>query len=152
MSGVTMEQQQPAHAGPFTKAECQAWLGTHTEGRLGYLSGRGARWVVVSYSMAADGTIVLRIPEFNEIGQYAPGKRVTLEVDGVTGLGEPQTLRVRGSADARTCRTPAPAAVAGERGERWPTGVHASIVVLHIDELQNLAHTERPAGVGRMVP
>ena len=145
MSGVTMEQHQRARAGPTTAAECQAWLGTHTEGRLGYLSGRGPRWVVVSYSMAADGAIVLRIPEFNEIGQYAPGERVTFEVDGVTGPGKPQTLRVRGRADLRTGRTPA--AVSGERGERWPAGVHASIVVLQIDEIQNLDLPNPPRGV-----
>ena len=93
---------------------------------------------------------MLLIPEFNEIGQYAPGEQVTLEVDGVTGPGERQTLRVRGRADLRTGRTPA--AVAGERGERWPAGVHASVVVLHIDEVQNHAHQERPSGIGRPVP
>ena len=149
MSGVTMEQQQPARAGPLTAVECQSWLGTHAEGRLGYLSGRGPRWVVVSYTLAPDGTIELRIPEFNEIGQYAPGERVTFEVDGVTGPGERQTLRVRGRAHLRTGRTPA--VQAGETGERWPAGVHASIVVLHIDEVQSLAHQERLYWVGRPV-
>ena len=150
MSGLEMKQQQPACAGPVTAAECHSWLGTHTEGRLGYLSGRGPRWVVVSYTMAGDGTVVLRIPEFNEIGQYAPGEQVTLEVDGLTVPGEPQTLRVRGRADFRTGLTPA--VEAGEKDERWPAGVHASLVVLHIDEVQNHAHQERPTDVGWPAP
>jgi hypothetical protein len=148
MSGVTMEQ--PAHAGPITAAECWSWLAARTEGRLGYRSGRGPRWVVVSYRVARDGTILIQIPEFNEIGQYAPGAQVTLEVDGVTGPGERQTLRVQGRADLRT--GPTPAGSAGGWSERWPPGVHASIVVLHIDEVQNHAHAERASDVGGPVP
>ena len=57
---------------PLTTGECRRWLQEHHEGRLGYLSGRGPRSVVVSYAVA-DDEILMRVPDYNDIAQYAPG-------------------------------------------------------------------------------
>ncbi len=65
-----------------------AWLTEHHEGRLDYETGRGFRSVVVLYAIA-DGQILFRLPDYNDIVHYAPGERVTLEVDGaVTPSGD----------------------------------------------------------------
>ncbi len=74
--------------------ECRAWLSEHHEGRLGYLSGRGPRSVVVCYAMAGD-RIMLRLPDYNDIVHYAPGSEISLAVDG-TGTTHRETVNVTG--------------------------------------------------------
>ncbi|HEY5787615.1 MAG TPA: pyridoxamine 5'-phosphate oxidase family protein [Microlunatus sp.] len=63
----------------LSSAECRAWLGQRSQGRLGHLTGRGPRSTVVGYAVA-DDQIVFRLPEYNEICQYAPGRPITLSV------------------------------------------------------------------------
>src|SRR5687768_92399 len=65
----------------LTERECRNWRSSHREGRLGYVTGRGPRAVVVNYAMT-DEQIVLRLPDYSEIAQYSLGEEVTLEVDG----------------------------------------------------------------------
>jgi hypothetical protein len=75
------------HGGPATdqrppiSLDCRIWLGQHHQGHLGYLSGRGAQSVVVTYALVGDH-ILLQVPEYNDITQYAPGAKVSLAVDG----------------------------------------------------------------------
>src|SRR4029453_930014 len=66
---------------PSARREWRRWVEQHHQGRLGYLSGRGPRSVVVSYTVVGD-QIRVRVPDYNDIAQYAPGARVTLAVDG----------------------------------------------------------------------
>ena len=144
MSVATMGRQQQGSTRPLTAAECRSWLHTHTEGRLGYLSGRGPRCVVVCYAVAPDDKIVLRVPEYNDIGQYAPGERVTPYVDGMTSPGDRQTVRASGRAAVLT--DPSVAALDGRGVERWPTGVSTSIVAFPLEEVHGFAQAERSTG------
>ena len=66
----------------LSRPECRTWLGEHRLGRLGHQTGRGPRAVVVSYAVT-DDQVVFRLPEYNEICQYAPGRPITLSVSSV---------------------------------------------------------------------
>jgi hypothetical protein len=70
----------------LSATECHAWLASHDEGRLSYLSGRGPRSVVVLYTLA-DKQIVMRLPDYHDAAHYAPGTDVRLDVEGVTDAG-----------------------------------------------------------------
>ena len=144
MSVATVGRQQQGSTRPLTAAECLSWLCTHTEGRLGYVSGRGPQCVVVTYAVAPDGRIVLRVPEYNEIGQYAPGEQVTLDVDGMTPPGDRQTVHVNGRAEVLTDSSVA--ALDGPGYERWPMGINTSTVALPLDEVHGTVQTERSSG------
>lgn len=84
----------------MTTAQCRSWLTSHAEGRLGYQSGRGPRHVVVAYVLEGDD-IVFRVPDFNEITQYAPGHRVNLTVSGRDGETTRQRVTATGRATLR---------------------------------------------------
>jgi len=74
------------HAKPTSRrlsgTECRSWLGERSRGRLGHQTGRGPRAVVVSYAVT-DDQVVFRLPEYNQICQYAPGREITLNVTSV---------------------------------------------------------------------
>ena len=95
------------------------------EGRLSYTSGRGRQTVVVGYAVA-DGHIVMRLPEYNEIPRYAPGSEVTIEVDGDAGC--PESVQVTGIAGSGRCHEPSLDRDPG--AEKWPDGVGTSVVCL----------------------
>ena len=57
-------------------------VGWASSGTVGYLTGRGPRAVVVNYAVT-DDQVVFRLPEYNEICQYAPGREITLNVSCV---------------------------------------------------------------------
>jgi hypothetical protein len=54
-------------------------LSRHREGRLHYQTDRGPRCLAVTYAVAGD-YVLLRLPEYNDLGHYAPGRSVVLEV------------------------------------------------------------------------
>ncbi len=54
-------------------------LSQHREGQLHYQTGRGPRCLAVTYAVAGD-YVLLRLPEYNDLGHYAPGRPVVLEV------------------------------------------------------------------------
>ncbi|GAA3619952.1 hypothetical protein GCM10022236_22760 [Microlunatus ginsengisoli] len=64
----------------LNSGECRSWLAGHHEGRLDYRTGRGPRSLVVRYAVQADAVLV-RVPTYNDLLQYAPGESVTLEVE-----------------------------------------------------------------------
>ena len=142
MSVATMGRQQQVSTRPLTAVECRSWLLSNTEGRLGYLSGRGPRWVVVCNALSLDDKIVLRVPESNEIGQYAPGDRVTL--DGMTPLGYRQTVRVSGRTEVLPSSSVR--ALNGWGGESWPTSVSTSIVAFPVEEVHGTVQAECSTG------
>jgi hypothetical protein len=80
----------------LSAAECHAWLASHDEGRLSYLSGRGPRSVAVLYELANDN-VVMRLPDYHDAAHYAPGTDVRLDVEGVTDAGL-DAVRVTGRA------------------------------------------------------
>ena len=120
-------------------AECRRWLQQHHEGRLSYLSGRGPRSVVVSYAVAGDEVLV-RVPDYNDIAQYAPGAEVTLAVDGVVEPNPPSSpeieeVSVTGIAAQADAAHRPPQVDTVRFDESWPTGVKTSVVSLPMTQL-----------------
>ena len=115
----------------LTNVECRSLVSNHDEGRLGYQTGRGPRAVAVSYAVA-DDQLVSRVPEYNEICQYAPGRQITLRVSALTtdtftevvvaGIGHLAEDQAR---IAETTNLP----------EHWPTGVSTHLVCLDLADL-----------------
>jgi hypothetical protein len=91
--------------------------------------------VVVLYAVA-EGQILMRLPDYNDIVHYAPGEQVTLEVAGaVTPSGDLGTVTVTGTAHL----------VGSEQlgiesdavfVEPWPAGVSTSIIGLPIEDVR----------------
>ena len=114
---------------PLTNLECRSWIGGRREGRLGHQTGRGARAVVVNYAVT-DGQLLFRLPEYNEICQYAQGRQITMSVCDmstndtstevvVTGVGylDDDQARVTDRLDL---------------AEHWPTGVSTHLMCLDL--------------------
>ena len=120
---------------PSLDPDPRAWLRDHREGRLGYQTGRGPRAVVVLYAVA-DGQILMRLPDYNDIVHYAPGAQVTLEVAGaVTSTGDLGTVTVTGTAQlvgTEQIHIESDAVFA----EPWPAGVTTSIIGLPIEDVR----------------
>lgn len=117
----------------LSRRECQDWLTSHGEGRLGYASGRGPRSVVVSYSMAGE-QIVVRLPDYNEVVQYAPGSEVTFEVEGQTDtVPAHETVSVSGTAELAD---PDQGFGDIDFAESWPDGVATSLVYLPLTAIE----------------
>ena len=116
----------------LTTVECRSWISNHDEGRLGYQTGRGPRAVAVSYAVT-DEQVVCRLPEYNEICQYAPGRQITMRVSALTadtftevvvaGIGH---LAENQEGIAETIDLP----------EQWPTGVSTHLVCLDLADLE----------------
>ena len=125
----------------LSASECRGWVEQHHEGRLGYLSGRGPRSVVVSYTVVGD-QIRVRVPDYNDIAQYAPGAQVTLAVDGAleaTPPGEPAFEEVSVTGTAAHAKPPHQPPVNTVRfDESWPTGIKISVVSLPLTELRGV--------------
>ena len=120
--------------------ECKAWICSHHEGRLGYQSGRGHRWVVVSYAVAGD-QILVRLPDYNDIVHYAPGERVTLEVDGaITPSGDSATVIVTGTARLMEIEQ-IDVSVDAVFEEPWPPEVRTSIIGLPTKDVLLVTNT-----------
>ena len=143
MSVATMWRQQQVSTRPLTAVECRSWLLINTEGRLGYHSGRGERWVVVCNALSLDDKIVLRV-QSNEIGQYTPGERVTIDVNGMTPRGCQQTVRVSGR--AVVLPDPSVGALNGWGGESWPAGITMSTVAFPLEQVHGFDKAERSTG------
>ena len=113
----------------LSASECRRWVEQHHEGRLGYLSGRGPRSVVVSYTVVGD-QIRVRVPDYNDIAQYAPGARVTLAVDGAaedtSAIEEVSVTGTAGQGD----RNDRAAGDTAPFDESWPAAVKTSVVTL----------------------
>ena len=115
----------------LTADECRSWLTTHGEARLGYLSGRGQRNVIVAYAVTGDA-IVVRVPQYNEITQYVPDRQVTLDVTARAGDTVEQ-VTVTGRASIRK-RTPA-TVLNLLPDEQWPTDLSNVVVSVPLDKV-----------------
>jgi hypothetical protein len=131
----TCSPHERAPARRLSTREGRDWLTSHGEGRLAYQTGRGPRSVVVRYALA-DDHVVFRLPDYNDIVHYAPGERVTLEVeDGDRSTGDLQAVTVTGQAQLETDQT-APAAPETQFEEEWPSGVRTSVIRLPLVEIE----------------
>jgi hypothetical protein len=134
LTSTPLTTSASARSRALTADECRSWLNTHGEGRLGYLSGRGERNVVVAYAVNHGDEIVLRVPAYNEITQYVPGRQVTLEVTGLPEDGMVERVLVTGHASVRP---DIPVAVLSQLpNEHWPdelTNVVVSVPLEKVD-------------------
>ena len=117
--------------------ECRIWLDHHSEGQLGYIGGRGARSVVVSYAVTDDQLLFL-VPAYNEITQYVPGKQVTFQVAGESSGSAPRhydTVNVTGTANLPRLEQ---TSIVRRTNfvERWPSDVTTSVICLPMAELE----------------
>ena len=118
----------------LSAAECRAWLSSHDEGRLSYLSGRGPRSVVVLYELAND-KVVMRLPDCHDAAHYAPGTEVRLDVEGVGNAGL-EAVRVEGRAVlADRAPTAAPDGIGPEFNDETSKGA-ISVVCVPLSHLE----------------
>jgi len=126
---------QPAPRRRLSDGECHEWLNSHREGRLAYQTGRGPRSVVVSYALSGE-SVMFKLPDYNDIVRYAPGERVTLEVEGVDETaGDFETVTVTGQAQLVTGRAEQGEPVAHFQ-EQWPDGVPTKVISLPLTEVE----------------
>ena len=124
-------------ARPLSPGECRDCLLRRHEGRLAYSTGRGPRCVVVNYAVH-DDEIVLRVPEFNEICQYAPGCEVCLVIDEMLGAGD-EWVEVTASGVASVVdHCEHTSTERDDLDEVWPSGVTASTLRVPIADLQGV--------------
>jgi hypothetical protein len=122
---------------PLSPGECRDRLRRRHEGRLAYRTGRGPRCVVVNYAVRED-EILLRVPEFNEICQYAPGCEVCLVIDEMLGAdGEWVEVTASGVASVIDHREHT-SREWDDLDEIWPSGVTASTLRVPIAELHGV--------------
>ena len=139
MTALLERVQVDARRGPvpgrrLSAAECQAWLSSHDEGRLSYLSGRGPRSVVVLYELAND-KFVMRLPDYHDAAHYAPGTEVRLDVEGV-GNASLEAVRVEGRAVlADPAPTAAPDGIGPELRDE-ASSVAISVVCLPLSHVE----------------
>jgi nitroimidazol reductase NimA-like FMN-containing flavoprotein (pyridoxamine 5'-phosphate oxidase superfamily) len=132
----TIDPSLPAR--PLSPRECRDCLLRRHEGRLAYSTGRGPRCVVVNYAVH-DDEIVLRVPEFNEICQYAPGCEVCLVIDEMLG-GDGEWVEVTASGVASVVdHCEHTSRERDDLDEVWPSGVTASTLRVPIAELHGVA-------------
>ena len=121
-------------------SECRRWVEQHHEGRLGYLSGRGPRSVVVSYTVVGD-QILVQVPDYNDTAQYAPGARVTLAVDGeVEHTSAVEEVSVTGTAGHQdgNVRAPGDPRQTVQFDESWPAAIKTSVVTLPLKDMEGV--------------
>ena len=111
--------------------ECWSRLRRLREGRLGYLSGRGPRHVVIPYAVR-DRAVVLRLPGYHEAAQYVTGSPVTFDVVERVGSGTAERVRVAGRA---RLGEPDPGVVEALPDEHWPANLRSWLVWLDVDEV-----------------
>jgi nitroimidazol reductase NimA-like FMN-containing flavoprotein (pyridoxamine 5'-phosphate oxidase superfamily) len=117
--------------------ECRDCLLRRHEGRLAYSTGRGPRCAVVNYAVH-DDEIVLRVPEFNEICQYAPGCEVCLVIDEMVG-SDREWVEVTASGVASVVdHCEHTSRERDDLDEVWPSGVTASTLRVPITELHGV--------------
>ncbi len=95
---------------------------------MGYQSGRGPRAVVVSYGVT-DQQVVFRLPEYNEICQYAPGRQITLNVSSVSAETRTE-VAVTGTGFVPD--QPATLLAAVDLVEEWPLGISVHLICLDL--------------------
>jgi hypothetical protein len=116
----------------LTKLECRSWIGGRHEGRLGHQTGRGARTVVVNYAVT-DSQLLFRLPEYNEICQYAPGREITMSVSSHNTNHTSTEVVVTGVGYLEDDRAHGPGSV--DLAEHWPTGVSTHLLCLDLADV-----------------
>lgn len=85
---------------PLDEAGCWLRLATGTEGRIRLRTGTGIHNVVTAYRTYVTGAsrgIVITVPAYNNLFQYAIRRNVTFEVDGQDNDGGKWTVLLSGT-------------------------------------------------------
>jgi nitroimidazol reductase NimA-like FMN-containing flavoprotein (pyridoxamine 5'-phosphate oxidase superfamily) len=139
-TGPHIDPSLPARR--LSPRECRDCLLRRREGLLAYSTGRGPRSVVVSYAVH-DDEITIRVPEFNEICQYAPGCEVCLVIDEIRD-SDGQWLEVTASGVASVVdHCEHTSRERDDLDEVWPSGVTASTLHVPIDQLHGVVQEIR---------
>ena len=147
-SGQTRASRNPEPNRRLSHGECRDWLSSHREGRLGYQTGRGPQSVVVCYALT-DEQVVFQLPDYNDIVHYAPGERVTLEVDGPAPAGgQFETVTVTGQAQRATAQD-GPAIARSHLEEQWPSGLRTTVICLPMTDVEGYHIAARRTGADR---
>jgi hypothetical protein len=103
---------------------------------------------VVNYAVT-DDQIVLRLPEYNEICQYALGRLVTLNVSGTCSNTWMRTeVAVTGVAHFAGREAELPDTV--DLAEHWPSGIATHIMCLDLSDIEGSARSSlTPVGYAR---
>jgi hypothetical protein len=128
------EHQQGRRGERLTSIECRSWLNSHHEGRLDYRTGRGPRSLVVRYAVVTD-TVLVRVPTYNDLLQYAPGESVTLEVDDRLTGDRFETVAVTGTA---TLVEREPAVLADD----WPGDLPTRVIMVPIQTIEGFVEPD----------
>jgi len=102
---------------PLDQTGCWLRLATGTEGRIRLRTGTGVHHVVTEYAVYVEGGsrgVMITVPAFNTLFQYAVHRYVTLEVDGQDNDGGRWAVRLGGVGHERHLEP------AGPSRERWP--------------------------------
>ncbi len=130
------EQERPAEE--LDAATCREMLAQGHEGRVSYDSGRGHRAVQVHYDLSGD-TIVFSTADYSDVAHYVPGQQVAFDLESagddvhdgwkihLTGVAE----QVPEDEDLNIGRDP----------EKWPAGVHAMSMRVHVDTISGMRTT-----------
>lgn len=121
-SGMISPTKAAAHrtvwVQPLDQAGCWLRLATGTEGRIRLRTGTGVHRVVTEYHLYVEGPargVMITVPAFNTVFQYALHRYVTLEVDGQDDDGGRWTVVLGGVGHERHTDPP------GQRvREKWP--------------------------------
>ena len=118
---------------PLTEFECRSWIGGRHEGRLGHQTGRGTRAVVVNFAVT-DGQLMFRLPEYNEICQYAQGRQITMSV-GAVSTNEDTSTEVVVTGIGYLAEDQTRVADHSDLAEAWPTGVSTHLLSLDLADV-----------------
>lgn len=94
--------------------------------------------MVVSYAVT-DDQVVFRLPEYNEICQYAPGREITLSVSCV-GAGTRTEVVVTGVGFVPEDQVDLAEAV--DLVEEWPPGVSTHLICLDLAVVEGTERDE----------
>src|SRR6476646_3408934 len=137
-SSMSSTTRRPAPGHHLTRGECRSWLDQHHEGRLDYQTGRGPRSLVVRYAVTAD-TVLVRVPTYNDLLQYAPGESVTLEVDDRLGPDQFEKVTVTGTASLVDRDS-------GSLAEDWPAELPTRVIGLPIQVIDGFVAASADPG------
>lgn len=131
MLTVRPRRHRQASSGQRVNRKDRRRLSRHREGHLHYQTGRGPRCLAVTYAVAGD-YVLLRLPEYNDLGRYAPGRPVVLEVPdpghGLQVEGVAQVAGPQHEALVEQTRFPEPV----------PTGVASRVICLPLAGLSSM--------------
>ncbi len=103
--------------------------------------------MVVSYAVT-ERHIMFRLPDYNDIVHYAPGERVTLEVEGRQAPVQAfESVSVTGEAQLASRDDPAVLQEAHFE-EQWPAGVRTSVICLPITEMVGFEESAADQAMG----